>query len=69
LASRIPNSAGATDANSYQQGNNGGTLTSPDARAWVSATAAFTGTAQGGTSTAFGIVQPTIIVNKLLRII
>ncbi|MDF0521526.1 phage tail protein [Bradyrhizobium yuanmingense] len=29
----------------------------------------FTGTAQGGTSTAFGIVQPTIILNKLLRII
>jgi microcystin-dependent protein len=29
----------------------------------------FTGTAQGGTSTAFGIIQPTIIANKLLRII
>lgn len=29
----------------------------------------FTGTAQGGTSTAFGVVQPTIIANKLLRII
>lgn len=29
----------------------------------------FTGAAQGGTSTAFGVVQPTIILNKLLRII
>jgi microcystin-dependent protein len=29
----------------------------------------FTGVAQGGTSTAFGIVQPTIILNKILRII
>jgi microcystin-dependent protein len=29
----------------------------------------FTGTAQGGTSTAFGVVQPTIILNKILRII
>jgi microcystin-dependent protein len=29
----------------------------------------FTGTAQGGTSTAFGIVQPTIILNKILRVI
>jgi microcystin-dependent protein len=29
----------------------------------------FTGTAQGGTSSAFGILQPTIIANKLLRII
>lgn len=32
-------------------------------------TSNFTGTAQGGTSTAFGIVQPTIILNKILRII
>lgn len=32
-------------------------------------TATFTGTAQGGTSTAFGVVQPTIILSKILRII
>jgi microcystin-dependent protein len=32
-------------------------------------TSTFTGTAQGGTSTAFGILQPTIILNKILRII
>ncbi|MEY9465822.1 microcystin-dependent protein [Bradyrhizobium ottawaense] len=31
--------------------------------------APFTGTAQGGTSAAFGIVQPTIILNFLMRII
>ncbi|MGK7057098.1 tail fiber protein [Bradyrhizobium sp. 1050_B9_N1_2] len=29
----------------------------------------FTGTAQGGTSTPFALLQPTIIANKLLRII
>jgi microcystin-dependent protein len=29
----------------------------------------FTGTAQGGTSTPFSIVQPTIVANKLLRVI
>lgn len=29
----------------------------------------FTGTAQGGTSAALGILQPTIVLNKLLRII
>ncbi|WP_339033618.1 phage tail protein [Bradyrhizobium symbiodeficiens] len=29
----------------------------------------FAGTAQGGTSAAFGIIQPTIVLNKLLRII
>lgn len=29
----------------------------------------FTGAAQGGTSTAFGIIQPTIILNKIMRII
>jgi microcystin-dependent protein len=35
----------------------------------ITSTSTFTGTAQGGTSTAFGVVQPTIILNKLLRII
>jgi microcystin-dependent protein len=29
----------------------------------------FTGTAQGGTSTPFSILQPTIVANKLLRVI
>lgn len=29
----------------------------------------FAGNAQGGTSTAFGVVQPTIVLNKLLRVI
>jgi microcystin-dependent protein len=29
----------------------------------------FTGSAQGGTSTAFGILQPTLILNKILRVI
>jgi microcystin-dependent protein len=29
----------------------------------------FTGTAQGGTSTAFGVIQPTIVLNKIMRII
>lgn len=33
------------------------------------ASSTFTGTPEGGTSQAFGIVQPTIIVNKLIRII
>lgn len=27
----------------------------------------FTGTAQGGTSTAFGVIQPTIILNKIIK--
>jgi microcystin-dependent protein len=35
----------------------------------ISVTSTFTGTAQGGTSTAFGIIQPTIILNKIMRII
>jgi microcystin-dependent protein len=33
------------------------------------ASSTFTGTAQGGSSTAFSLAQPTIIVNKILRII
>jgi len=31
------------------------------------ATSSFTGTAQGGTSTAFGVVQPTIILNYIIK--
>lgn len=30
-------------------------------------TATFTGTAQGGTSTAFGVVQPTIVLNYIIK--
>jgi hypothetical protein len=50
-------------------GNDAGAIVSPNGLPFVSGTAGFTGAAQGGTSTAFGIVQPTIIANKLLRII
>lgn len=35
----------------------------------ASGTGTFTGDAQGGSSTAFGIVQPTIVLSKILRII
>jgi microcystin-dependent protein len=45
----------------------GGTQASAVSELTVSSV--FTGTAQGGTSTAVAITQPTIIANKLLRII
>lgn len=60
--------AGATDINTFSQGNNVGTIRS-NGVPFISGTATFTGVNNGGTSTAFGIVQPTIIANKLLRII
>lgn len=41
----------------------------PSALSNLTVTSTFTGTAQGGTSTAFGIVQPTIILSKIIRII
>jgi microcystin-dependent protein len=44
-------------------GNSAATITASQAAS------TFAGTAQGGTSTAFGILQPTIIANKLLRVI
>jgi microcystin-dependent protein len=44
-------------------GNTAATITASQA------TSTFTGTAQGGTSTAFSLAQPTIVLNKLLRII
>lgn len=50
----------------------GGTQPTGAALGTITGTAAaqtFTGTAQGGTSTAFGIIQPTLICNKLLRVI
>lgn len=69
-ATRFSTLSGSNDVNTLAHGNTGGTLTSPDGVAFVSGTASFTGTAFAGqTSTAFGIVQPTIIANKLLRII
>lgn len=45
-----------------------GTWNTPT-RGSLSATGTFTGTAQGGTSTAFGIVQPTIIGNFIMRVL
>lgn len=35
----------------------------------TTASSTFTGTAQGGTSTAFGVIQPTIIGNYIMRVI
>jgi microcystin-dependent protein len=63
-----PSVSGFSDANTLSQGNTSGTLRASGVP-YVSGTATFTGVNNGGTSTAFGIVQPTIIANKLLRII
>lgn len=38
-------------------------------KAQITSTGTLTGTAQGGTSTAFGVVQPTIILSKIMRVI
>jgi microcystin-dependent protein len=46
----------------------GATLSSL-ASSQITSTGTLTGTAQGGTSTAFGVVQPTIILSKILRVI
>lgn len=56
-------SAALDGANNNYYGPNGTTGDSTDHLATVST---FTGTAQGGTSTAFGIVQPTIILNYII---
>jgi microcystin-dependent protein len=65
---RTFNISGSADINTLMNGSTAGTINS-NGVPFVSGTAAFTGTAQGGTSTAFGVVQPTIVLNKLLRII
>jgi microcystin-dependent protein len=66
-----------TQVTSVATGANAGFTTGPSttnadmtSRTGVAqAASTFAGTAQGGTSTAFGVVQPTIILNKILRII
>jgi microcystin-dependent protein len=57
--------SGATSVNGTSITTNSGSTTVPT----VFTQPTFTGNAQGGTSTAFGVVQPTIVLNKLLRII
>jgi microcystin-dependent protein len=49
----------------------GGTtaLTNAGAFSSIAVASTFSGVAQGGSSTAFGIIQPTIILNKILRVI
>ena len=46
----------------------GGSQATGDATVAVTASSTFTGTAQGGTSTAFGVVQPTIILNYIVKV-
>lgn len=67
LNTRDYSSTGASDINTLMQGSNG--TNRQNGVPFVSGTASFSGVNNGGTSTAFGIVQPTIIANKLLRII
>lgn len=55
-------------ADNYSSTSSFGTYNSPSKGA-VTSTGSLTGTPQGGTSAAFGILQPTIISNKMLRII
>lgn len=56
--------------NTYAGGGTGPSPQSNSGSVSVPATGlTFTGTAQGGTSTAFGVVQPTIILPYIMRII
>jgi microcystin-dependent protein len=68
---RSPATSGAIDSGALSAGINGGTDLGTQGISISGGTisATFTGTAQGGSSTAFGLTQPTIIANKLLRII
>jgi microcystin-dependent protein len=71
LEMRSSSSSGGNVANTVSQGNGGGTSVGGQNvnvnSSSISAT--FTGTAQGGTSTPVAIIQPTIVANKLIRII
>lgn len=63
---------------SYQNGGTGAWMTVPDGfssnlgkqnMAGITVASTFTGAAQGGTSAAVGVVQPTIISNYIIRIL
>jgi hypothetical protein len=58
---------GSNDNNSLSLGNNAGTLQQTGVP-FISGTAGFTGTAQGGTSTPLSAVQPTILVTTYLKL-
>lgn len=64
-------STGGTDTTTYSVGSPSGTIIGINPMTGVSGnvSATFTGNAQGGTSTPIRTVQPTIIANKVLRII
>jgi microcystin-dependent protein len=70
-ATRSSSASGANDFSSLSLGNTGGSGTG-NVGTWLAGatiSAGFTGTPQGGTSSPVAIVQPTIIANKILRII
>lgn len=67
-ATRFFSTAGSNDINTLSQGNSGGTFVSPNGVPFVSATAAFTGTAAPGqVSTPHSIIQPIGLVYKAIK--
>jgi microcystin-dependent protein len=68
---RSVSASGVDTTNALSLGNSGGSSTGTQGGALISGTISGTlsGAAQGGTSSAFAVTQPTIIANKLLRII
>lgn len=63
-----PNVLSGGTSDNYTSVAGTGTYNSPT-RGSLSATGSFTGSAQGGSSNAFAIVQPTIVENYIIRII
>jgi len=63
-----PNVLSGGTSDNYTSVAGTGTWLTPT-RGSLAATGTFTGTAQGGTSTAFGIIQPTIIGNYIMRVL
>jgi microcystin-dependent protein len=57
----VATGGGHTDINRFSLGNDANTNAGN-----LNGTSTFTGAAQGGTSTAFGVVQPTIITNYII---
>lgn len=68
-ATRQFNISGSNDVATLSMGNTGGTLVTPNGAPFSAATAAFTGSPQGGTSTPvrYSPMQPTIVMNYMIK--
>jgi len=68
LQTRGFSTVGSNDSTTVSLGNSGGTLFNPNGQPFASGSAVFVGNGNGGLSTPFSIVQPTIFVTTYIKL-